>query len=98
MVQSADRNWDVPEVLFTGDTYNANADFSRLKYGDGIKDEPAILSDVFHYRLEAAAPGRWGGVWVAGREQTLVGTDNSQTNVANVKQFDTWVGLWSART
>ena len=64
-----------------------SANYSIIGFADYIKKSPS----GFQYRIEAATPGDWGGVWTANASYSFTSQTNTNTNIT----LDTKFGNWS---
>ena len=63
-----------------------NGRYSIVAFADYIKRSPS----GFQYRLEAATPGAWGGVWTANENYSFVDQTNANTDVTLNTKFGDW--------
>jgi hypothetical protein len=60
-----------------------SANYSIIGFADYIKKS----ASGFQYRIEAATPGDWGGIWTANQNYSFVSQSNTNTNITLNTKF-----------
>jgi len=63
-----------------------SANYSIIGFADYIKKS----ASGFQYRIEAATPGDWGGIWTANQNYSFVSQSNTNTNITLNTKFGNW--------
>jgi hypothetical protein len=63
-----------------------SANYSIIGSADYIKKS----ASGFQYRIEAATPGDWGGIWTANQNYSFVSQSNTNTNITLNTKFGNW--------
>ncbi|XP_032229700.2 uncharacterized protein LOC5505409 [Nematostella vectensis] len=93
LVTSRHNNWTREQVPARNEMRpSLSRDYSILKYGDKIRD--LGNNATFEYKLDANQRGHWGGVWVAPRHYSFLGTSSGLTDVRLIQRFDVWDHTW----